>query len=453
MKKTLFALTLALVFVLCAATAFAQTGSNPTTAQGFYNRGGEYHDKGDYDKAIADYTQAIKLDPKYIDAYFNRGIAYISKGNYDSAIVDLTQTITLEPEAGIAYYYRGAIYLEKKDHDRAIADYTKAIEIGLDNATQSSAYNNRGWAYFLKGDYDRTVADCTQAIKFNPENPHAYDSRGEAYFKKGDYDRSIADYGKVLSIDSNYSNAKAVNDNLAAIASTSPKIEQKIAALEALTGCKALIAVTQLTAANKTNPKTPYNNVGAAIFKELQIARFLNNTAAVTKYTALLQSITGRGNVTNAEVETFYRQNVGAGIAAEVDAQFSKVRIPAQTRTYIKQVVANFCLNPTQSSYTPLKNIKTCFEFAPQIEQLENGVLASSMSAKSYESMNMPAAASAARETARGYQNTLDSIYTTLKVNKAEANEIGYDGFYSFRNILTGLNPELVRKIEKDTQW
>jgi hypothetical protein len=72
---------------------------------------------------------------------------------------------------------------------------------------------------------------------------------------------------------------------------------------------------------------------GLLAFKELQIARFLNNTAAVTKYTAMLQSTTGRGNVTNAEVETFYRQNVGASIAGEVDAQFNRFVFNLDTDT------------------------------------------------------------------------------------------------------------------------
>ena len=46
-------------------------------------------DKGDYDRAIADFDQAIQLKPDYADAYYNRGIAYHDKGDYDRAIADL----------------------------------------------------------------------------------------------------------------------------------------------------------------------------------------------------------------------------------------------------------------------------------------------------------------------------------------------------------------------------
>jgi tetratricopeptide (TPR) repeat protein len=53
--------------------------------------------KGDYDRAIADLTEAIRLDPKYVWAYASRGEAYRMKGDYDRAIADLTEAIRLDP--------------------------------------------------------------------------------------------------------------------------------------------------------------------------------------------------------------------------------------------------------------------------------------------------------------------------------------------------------------------
>ena len=58
-------------------------------------------DKGDLDQAIADYTQAIALDPKYAVAYNNRGIAYCDKGDLDQAIADYTQAIALDPKYAV----------------------------------------------------------------------------------------------------------------------------------------------------------------------------------------------------------------------------------------------------------------------------------------------------------------------------------------------------------------
>jgi tetratricopeptide (TPR) repeat protein len=63
----------------------------------YNNRGNAYSDKGDYDRAIADYTQAIRLAPNVASRYYNRGLAYYSKKDYDRAIVDFNQAIRLDP--------------------------------------------------------------------------------------------------------------------------------------------------------------------------------------------------------------------------------------------------------------------------------------------------------------------------------------------------------------------
>src|SRR6516165_1397499 len=62
----------------------------------YYNRGLAYQEKGDNDRAIADYDQAIRLDPKYAFAYNGRGNAYKAKGDNDRAIADYDQAIRLD---------------------------------------------------------------------------------------------------------------------------------------------------------------------------------------------------------------------------------------------------------------------------------------------------------------------------------------------------------------------
>jgi tetratricopeptide (TPR) repeat protein len=62
------------------------------------HRGYAYDHKGDYDRAIADYTQVIKLDPNDAVAYYNRGRTYsYEKGDYDRARADWTKALQLNP--------------------------------------------------------------------------------------------------------------------------------------------------------------------------------------------------------------------------------------------------------------------------------------------------------------------------------------------------------------------
>ena len=79
--------------------------------------------------AIADYTEAIKLDPTDPDAFNNRGQAYDNKGEYDLAIADYTQSIRLNSDNARAFFNRGLALAIKGEHQRAVADFTQAIKL------------------------------------------------------------------------------------------------------------------------------------------------------------------------------------------------------------------------------------------------------------------------------------------------------------------------------------
>src|SRR6476620_917018 len=76
----------------------------PEFADGHYNRGNAYAQKGlaesstaDFDRAIADYDEAIRLDPKHADYFVSRGSWYLKKGQFDRAVFDYTDAIKLNP--------------------------------------------------------------------------------------------------------------------------------------------------------------------------------------------------------------------------------------------------------------------------------------------------------------------------------------------------------------------
>ena len=174
---------------------------DPNNAMVYICRGVAYGDKGDYDRAIADHSQAIRLDPNYASAYNNRGNAYYNKGDYDRAIADCNQAIKLDPNYALAYFNRGVAYGNKGDYDRAMADYNQSIKLDPNN---TYAYNNRGVVYKDKGDYDRAIADFTQAITLDPNYAMCYANRGEAYRMKSQYDAAIKDFDAVIRLNSSY---------------------------------------------------------------------------------------------------------------------------------------------------------------------------------------------------------------------------------------------------------
>ena len=128
----------------------------------YAKRGNTKRKKGDHEGAIADYTKAIEINPKYVDAYIWRGLAKHSKGDYDGAIADYTKAIEIDPKCAGAYINLGNAKYHKGDYDAAIADYTRAIEI---NPTYADAYDNRGYLHYNLTRWTDALSDFRKAIK------------------------------------------------------------------------------------------------------------------------------------------------------------------------------------------------------------------------------------------------------------------------------------------------
>jgi tetratricopeptide (TPR) repeat protein len=104
---------------------------SPTSGSAYTlnRRGYAYHAKGEYDRAIADYNEAIQTDSKYVFAYHNRGFSYFTKGQYECAIADYSEAIRLDPGYAISYRNRGIAHLYIGSHAKALADLEMAAQL------------------------------------------------------------------------------------------------------------------------------------------------------------------------------------------------------------------------------------------------------------------------------------------------------------------------------------
>ena len=105
----------------------------------YIDRGRTYLQQDDNDRAIADFTKAIELDPEGANAYNHRGVAYAGKLDFDSAIADFDKAIQLDPLLNNAHSNRGVAFSKKGDEARARADF--AIEEQLYPHQSSGSLN------------------------------------------------------------------------------------------------------------------------------------------------------------------------------------------------------------------------------------------------------------------------------------------------------------------------
>jgi tetratricopeptide (TPR) repeat protein len=112
--------------------------------------------------SITLWTDVLDRYPNTLIASYSRGLAFYNINNYDQAIIDFTQTIRLRPDMPEAYMNRGNSYAYRKQYKQAIVDFNQAIKIKPDYA---DAYYNRALAYYLMKDYGRAWRDVEKLEK------------------------------------------------------------------------------------------------------------------------------------------------------------------------------------------------------------------------------------------------------------------------------------------------
>lgn len=158
-----------LQFVLAMSLLLSLPACSQWSAAYYTAQGDAHLGKGDYDKAIQEYNQAISHDPKSARALAGRGAAYLDKGDYDRAIQDFNETLRLAPNAALTFNGRGAAYFAKGDYDHAIQDYNEAIRL---NPKIQRALLNRGMANIYAGHFSEAQQDLGQYLQLDPKDPY-----------------------------------------------------------------------------------------------------------------------------------------------------------------------------------------------------------------------------------------------------------------------------------------
>jgi hypothetical protein len=181
--------------------------------------------KGDLDRAVRDFSEAIRIDPEYPDSYLERGQTLFKLGETERAIADYSAALMRDPQQGAALRARGMAYLYNSKADLALADLSKTIELAESNPRLLVpielfyARRSRGAIYDSKQQYDLEIVDCTALIESYTHDPRLvealtanygnaaaanilamiYRQRANAFIKRSNWERAVATMARFLT--------------------------------------------------------------------------------------------------------------------------------------------------------------------------------------------------------------------------------------------------------------
>jgi len=161
------------------------------------NMGLALQEQGKTDEAIAHYTEALLIQPNYVDVHNNLGIVLVKQGKVDEAIGHYAKALRIKPDYSEAHYNLGIALQKQGKINRAIAHFNRAIKIQPDYA---KAHNNLGNILAMQDRMDEAIDHYISALKIKPDYSEAHYNLGNALVTQGRMDEAIGHYSEALRI-------------------------------------------------------------------------------------------------------------------------------------------------------------------------------------------------------------------------------------------------------------
>jgi tetratricopeptide (TPR) repeat protein len=169
----------------------------PIASLACQNRGNIYHIKGDYDRALRDYEQAIRLNPANAGAYINRGLSLAEQGDYEAALKDYDEAIRIDPTKDKAFYGRSFTHAQLGDFDAAWRDIGETLRL---NPKFASAYVYRGGLLARQEKWKKARRDYETARRIDPTLAEAWAAIAQLALRRREYREAVLGFEKFLAL-------------------------------------------------------------------------------------------------------------------------------------------------------------------------------------------------------------------------------------------------------------
>jgi len=160
--------------------------------------------KQDYNSALNDMNEAMRINPKLDKAYLGRGICRFELKDYENAEADLKQYIELDKTTPVAYNYLAGCRYMKQDFKGALENYKMVAKL---DPNYQDIYTNMGMMKHYLKDLKGAVEDYDKALTIEPDNFTAYNNRGGAKLTLGNMKGALEDFNKAIELSKDYADA------------------------------------------------------------------------------------------------------------------------------------------------------------------------------------------------------------------------------------------------------
>ena len=161
----------ALALALSSAPVRAQESQEAANAT---KEGFEASKAKDWDKAVAEFRKAAKLESRYepnlVAALRHRAVEYRTQQKFSEAVADLSEALKLKSDDPDIFEQRGYIEMQMKEYDKALSDYTQAIKL---QPKEAKYYQVRAFILQTKSDFQGALADVNKTLELDPQNSDA----------------------------------------------------------------------------------------------------------------------------------------------------------------------------------------------------------------------------------------------------------------------------------------
>jgi protein O-mannosyl-transferase len=185
--------------------------SSPNNALALQLRGTEYFNNGNYNKAMLDYDNSIRIFPTYSIPYYDKGLIYQRQKDYDRAEKSFSLALnydTLDKRNNllqeIPYLNLSTTKLFLKKYDEAILVLRKGISKYPNNTT---LHVNLAIIYFYNAKFDSALDEYNRMIESGMVSPQFYNGRGMVKDSLKDYSGALADFNKALELKQDFIDA------------------------------------------------------------------------------------------------------------------------------------------------------------------------------------------------------------------------------------------------------